>query len=177
MISRLGLVRGLCLLGIVLYCNLTMISAASSIILTTSGPDIDALTNLTGGNTDRTGAIVEIDSLLSESPNGFQLSISSLNGGKLVREISPSVYEDSGVAGNVANYTMTLSASTGTLGCDEPTLPVADTLATSIALNFTQNVTADTVDKKYELVFTIPSTSVVLAGTFSDKITVTIADI
>ncbi len=153
------------------------ISAASILTVTTVGNGIDVLTNLKGGNLDRSLAIITIDSQISQSPNGFRLAISSQKLGSLVRQETPQTYADSGIEGNVAPYTFTLMPNgNGTLGCTEPSLPIDHALSTTITLDFSQAVVADTVGKVYTCLFTIPGKNTLFSGTFGDVLTITLSD-
>lgn len=153
------------------------LAAASTLSVTSVGTGIDALTTLSGGNLNRTLAIIEIDSLVAEAPNGFSLRIHSLNGGQLVRKLGPSSYADTVIAGNVADYTFSLVSGAGTLGMTAPSLPTDHPLSTDIVLDFSQNVSADTVDKQYACVFTIPAKTALFSGTFGDVLTFTLTDL
>ncbi len=139
---------------------------------------VDALSNLTAGNTDKILAKITINSLQSESPDGFTFGVSSLNSGKLLRVTVPSplAYSATGYTGDEANYTFTMVSGSGTLGATEPTLPVAHELSTPISLSF-ETVTGDTTDKVYDFSFTVPAKSSLFSGTFGDTLTVTISDI
>lgn len=173
---------------------------ASSFFLTTSGPDIDTLTNLSGGNLDKTLAIISIDSTLGAAPNpdaasaacispsenvvpsnpsifsnGFRLEIASLKNGKFVRFLNPG-YADSLLSGNVSDYTFSIVSGTGTLGFTEPGLPISHALATPITLDFVSPV-SDTVEKKYHFVFTALSKTALFLGTFRDELSLTLSDL
>ena len=177
-VSSKGLSRWRCLLFSGLLFVTVPISASSILTVTTVGNGIDGLTNLTGGNLNRTLVIITIDSQISQSPNGFRLAISSQKLGSLVRQPTPQTYADSGLDGNVAPYTFTLEPNgTGTLGCIEPILPIDRPLTTAITLDFSQQVQNDTVGKKYKCLFTIPVKTTLFAGTFGDQLTVTLSDL
>lgn len=177
-VSSKGVSRWRCLLLSGLLFVTVPISAASILTVTTVGNGIDVLTNLTGGNLDRTLAIITIDSQISQSPNGFRLAISSQKLGSLVRKPTPQTYADSGIEGNVAPYTFTLSPNgNGSLGCAEPSLPISHPLSTTITLDFSQTVVTDTVGKAYMCLFTIPGKNTLFAGTFGDELTITLSDL
>ena len=153
------------------------ISAVSTLTVTTVGNGIDVLTNLTGGNLDRSLAIITINSQMSQSPNGFRLEISSLKLGSFVRKPTPQTYANSALDGNAAPYTFTLvSNGNGVLGSAEPFLPIAYSLAMDLSLNF-NTVVADTVGKEYRCLFTISPKNALLAGTFGDELTLTVSDL
>lgn len=155
----------------------TLIQSASFTQITTTGPGIDTLTDLSGGNLNRTLALIELNSDVVERPNGFSLLLSSANGGKLVRESSPGVYASSALVGNIAPYTLTLSSTgSGSLGCTEPALPINNTFTTAINLNFGFGVTASTNAKQYAFKVTIPAKESLLSGSYKDVVTVTIQD-
>jgi hypothetical protein len=160
----------------VLICGVP-VYAASSLLLSDSGNGIGTLTELSGGNLNKTLGIITIDSTSTGSPNGFRLEIESLNDGALVRQPTPQTYANPAIAGNVADYTFDLVATgEGTLGCTEPALPNDHALSTVITLDF-GSPTADTVAKKYAFVFTVPAKTSLLAGTFGDELTVTLSDL
>lgn len=155
----------------------TLIQSVSYTQITTTGPGIDTLTDLSGGNLNRTLALIELNSNFVESPDGFLLQLSSANGGKLVRESSPGVYASSALVGNIAPYTLTLSATgSGSLGCTEPTLPVNNAFTTALNLDFGIGVTASTDAKQYAFKVTITAKESLLSGSYKDVVTVTISD-
>ena len=169
--------RALLLLFAVIWGGISTVYGASTLFVTSSGAGIDVLTDLSGGNLDRTLVILEIDSAISQSPAGFRLEISSLNSGRLVRKLGLSTYANDALSGNVADYTFSLVSGSGTLGTDAPSLPTDHPLSTSIVLEFSQNVVANTVDKQYACLFTVPSKAGLFQGTFGDLLTFTLTDL
>jgi hypothetical protein len=166
-----------CAVFLLMLGTLDLVHGSSTLFINDSGPELDTLTNLSGGNLDRVLAVIEIDSLVAQSPNGFRLEISSLNGGQLVRMLGPSNYADDAISGNVADYTFSLVSGTGTLGTDAPSLPTDHPLSTTITLDFDQNVVGDTTDKQYDCVFTVPAKTALFEGTFGDELTFTLTDL
>ncbi len=85
----------------------------------------------------------------NNDPQGFKVSITSEQAGKLVRHNGTS-YEDATKAGNYVSYSLALTHSSGTLGASEPAGFVAPTLsATAVGYDFNTNVTQGTVNKVY----------------------------
>ena len=115
----------------------------------------------------------------NNSLTGFKLTFSSAKAGQM----RGSLY-DSTKTNTYMPYTIKVVAVSGTLGSTEPTagtttglLPSGLSLASNHQATFGTTVTAATIDKLYDLKVTMSKNSSLFHDTYSDTITITIADI
>ena len=164
------------LIGIFLFTFNTKIDAAASLSSVTTGAEINAITDLSLGNTNKSVIVFTLNN--TNNSTGFRLTISSLKTGNLVRYIAPN-YQTMTNTGNVAPYTFSWVPSTvsqGTLGWVEPSLPTNASLASPVTIDYVVNAANTTVNYKYKFVITIPAKPALFSGTFRDSITLTMVD-
>jgi len=125
----------------------------------------------TAGNTDVEVADITIN---NNDPDGFIVTIAGA--GKLIRAATPGTN-----LGDFINYTMGLTAGSGILGVTEPTLPSGVDLGAGDSVTTFDggagSPTQATSSKIYKMTFTTSAKPTLLNGTFSDTITVTIANV
>ena len=164
-----------------LYITFFLLSFSFTIIATTLTfdtvhSDLDTLTDLTYGNTNKTVLVLELD---STNPNGFTLGISSLKTGNLVRYEGG--YQTMSYPGNVASYTFSMAPVTvgqGTLGMTAPTYPSNVSLATPYTINFNTVPSAnETIDYKLQFKMTVPANNALFSASFTDSLTFSITDL
>ncbi|NBV83858.1 hypothetical protein EBR57_07045 [bacterium] len=147
------------------------VSAINSLALT------DASASMSGVDTTGLDNVKICDiKLNNNSPTGFKVTFSSAKGGKMVRYAS-GAYADVSKTGNWLNYTIAVSAGTGTLGTAAPTLPSAQSLSSDYDLTFDTAVDRSTIDKVYDIKVSTVAKDSLFNGSFQDTITATIADI
>jgi len=138
--------------------------------------NLDTLTDLTYGNTNKTVIVLELDSV---NPNGFILEISSLKTSNLV--LYNGSYQTMSNPGNVTPYTISIAPVTvgqGTLGMTAPTYPSNVSLSTPYTINFDTVPSAnETLDYKLQLKMTIPANALLFSDSFTDNLTFSITDL
>lgn len=112
----------------------------------------------------------------SNSPNGFQVTLTSLNEGKLLRD-----------GGDINNSSDTLQYSLdfergagGRLGAVLPNIAERRNLkltSGSQSIRFDDGIDAPTVSSAFELEIHTPQTPGLFAGSYSDTVTITVEDL